>query len=119
MVDVWTDELFKIIPEQRLDSSFDLAKANHDSSFPINAFDLLKAYKIIQSEEVRRMRDRHFAKEAEIAAAYNSPHFQPCEHCFGSGFQLQVRRIEGIDTRGAIRCYGCDYWERYKQKHNL
>lgn len=115
----WTEELYKIIPESRLEATYELAKANHESEFPVNAFEFLKAYKIIQTEEVRRMRERHFAAQAEGAAAYNSPHFKPCETCFGCGFKTEVRRFEGIDVKGVTRCYGCDYWERYKQKHNL
>lgn len=48
---VWRDVLFDIIPMHRLKPVMMRAIKNHTSSFPVNAFDLLNAFREIEQEE--------------------------------------------------------------------
>lgn len=51
--DVWTRVLFGVIPERRLQESFDRAFRDHTTSFAINAYDIKAAWERIAVEEAR------------------------------------------------------------------
>ncbi len=50
---VWRDVLFNTVPMIRLDDSFRRAIKNNRNSFAPNAFDLLNAFREIQTEEIK------------------------------------------------------------------
>lgn len=41
---VWSELLCRIVPESRLQECFDLAFRRHESSYPVNAYDLKRAW---------------------------------------------------------------------------
>lgn len=45
---IWTDELIGIVPLSRLPECFSVAKQRHDSSFAINCYEVLAAWRLIQ-----------------------------------------------------------------------
>lgn len=116
----WTNSLIKIIPENRLWEAFDAADLNHPGSFPINYYELKTAYEQILEQEVEAKRQIALAAAMENERDYNSPFWKPCGMCFGCGFTETSRTDEfGRDYKGVIKCYSCNYWELYKQKHGL
>ena len=117
--EAWTNVLIKTIPVNRLHESFNNAAAAHEGTFPINVFEIVAAYKIIREDEEKQATANRLKALADSTADYNSPFYEPCAYCFGCGFKPEIRRIEGVDTSGVSKCYGCDYWQRYKEKHNL
>ncbi len=119
LLDIWTETLWKAIPENRLDAAYSRAVELHKSNFAINGFDLLNAYREIQAEEMKAAATARLKQAADATADYNSPYFKPCEFCSDSGFRRETRRFEGLDVKGVVKCYGCNHWERHKLKHNL
>jgi hypothetical protein len=51
MVRVWHESLSEIIPLEKLSGAFKRAMATHQSSFPVNAFDILKNFHELEAEE--------------------------------------------------------------------
>jgi hypothetical protein len=49
--EVWRDTLFDVVPLNSLKAAFDRAIKNHKSSFAVNAFDLLNAWRELEAEE--------------------------------------------------------------------
>ena len=49
--EVWARVLFGVIPENRLQDAFDRAFQLHDSSFPVNAYEIKLAWEKIKTEE--------------------------------------------------------------------
>lgn len=103
-----------IVPEVDLQPSFDRAFADHDSSFPVNAYDLKSAYTRIVTEQREKQQEDHkrFIREQELR---HRLHERPeCSHCFNSGFR-EIDDPNGGPNRGVVRCDRCEYWHRRSQ----
>lgn len=50
-ISAWTDVLFGTVPRERLKDAYDRAKADHRSTFPINAYEVKIAWLNIAEEE--------------------------------------------------------------------
>lgn len=65
--ETWARVLMPIVPEERLQDTFDRAFADHDSNFPVNAYELKTAWEKIKREE------KEIAAEAAAAERVNNP----------------------------------------------
>lgn len=102
------------IPECDLQSAFDRAFTDHDSTFPLNAYELKDAYgRIIEDTKAQAARERIAA--AIAVAGQNAIARKECEQCFDGGFRY-VNDPAGSNYRGVVRCNYCDYWWRRDQK---
>lgn len=61
----WLDALEGTIPEDRIRDAFARALKNHSSSYPINAFDMLAAWKDIEAEETAAAETLRIAEESK------------------------------------------------------
>lgn len=50
--ETWSRVLFGIVPETRLRDAFDRAFRDHNSPFPVNAYEIKTAWEVIQAEEL-------------------------------------------------------------------
>ncbi|MGI8542212.1 MAG: hypothetical protein ACR2MD_01885, partial [Aridibacter sp.] len=66
---LWTEALFNIIPETRLQDCFNKAFEIHRSNFPVNATELKYAWELIKNEE------------AKIAAELEEAELNPVDKC--------------------------------------
>lgn len=99
------------IPEQDLQKAFDRAFADHDTSFPVSAYDLKTAYeRVIENERVENRR-RMTQQSIQEMALSSSRNYWECEHCNGCGFRY-VDDPHGSLYRGVVRCDRCEYWAR-------
>lgn len=115
----WFDILHDQIPFESLRISFEDATRNNRSDRLINAFSLLDSYGRIREEEKERKRLEFEHNVRVIEDSRNSLGYQPCEACFDCGFREVTRTFDGVPYKGVIKCYSCNYWERYRQKHGL
>jgi hypothetical protein len=116
----WTEVLFDIVPESYLADAFQLAAQNHESNFPISAFEVKAAFDQIYREEQKRFRQENFERALELETEIHSPNFEPCVICYGCGFAPTSRTDDtGKSYSGVIKCYSCNYWELYRKKHGL
>lgn len=62
---VWSDTLFGVVPANKLRAAFDHAFRTHDSTFPINAYEIKAAWEnlSVMEAELRRVR---YVKDAAI-----------------------------------------------------
>ena len=49
---VWTELLFEIIPTLRLRDAFERAFSEHESTFPVNAYDIKAAWERIKADDL-------------------------------------------------------------------
>lgn len=115
----WQDEIEEIIPLDKVYQSFRRALALHTSSFPVNAFELIAAYKIVAEE------DRVKAAEAEAENRLTNPVLfckQKSQHVTEHG---EVEIIDPFDHSQIILmpCSDCrpkarlDAIERHREKN--
>ena len=62
---VWTELLFEIIPTLRLRDAFERAFSEHESTFPVNAYDIKAAWERIKADE-RAARDEEIAADKAL-----------------------------------------------------
>jgi hypothetical protein len=72
----WAEQLFEVVPEDRLFEAFGRAVKDHNSSFPVNFYDLKAAWHRIETEEAaerQRRLNEHMAENPVkyCKAAYN------------------------------------------------
>lgn len=98
--DTWARVLFGIVPEDRLQNAFDRAFRDHDSSFPVNAYDIKTAWEKIRTEEYEAEKtarlaecpnDKYHIGETASVVLMN-PHTQedelyPCPKCRPEEFE--------------------------------
>ena len=113
--DVWARVLFGIIPEHRLQDAFDLAFQKHDSSFPVNAYDIKLAWEQIETAECAKAK-------IELEAEKLSNPVKFCEnkanHLNADG---EILKMNPFDTTQdvVVPCWSCrrkaydDVWERF------
>lgn len=110
---VWAETLFDVVPETRLVDAMDQAVKDHESSFPINAYDLKLAYdKFAAVERAAQMRERE-KRINEIEELRRLRDAFECKKCFNSGWESV--KIDGYSY--AKKCYACKYWEFWSDKH--
>jgi hypothetical protein len=74
--ETWAENLFDLIPENRLDDTFRRAFKDHTSDFPVSAYDLKNAW---QKMKVEEFQSREQPVGGEPASA------ELCEKCYGTG----------------------------------
>lgn len=67
---VWSDLLFEIVPENRLNDAFRRAFRDHDSSFPVNAYEIKAAWEAIEREEATSAAEAEKKHVSENAIEY-------------------------------------------------
>jgi hypothetical protein len=118
-VDIWADAIEKIIPVERIRECFDAAVVSHEGDFPINAFELLKAWKVLAAKDrhtlelkrseqlvLDKCRGTHVNEEERTVTIYlaNKDYIVPCYNCRNEAFNQRCREIkgnlasEGVDT---------------------
>jgi hypothetical protein len=91
--------LFDLIPENRLQETFERAFSTHDSSFPVSAYDLKDAWKAIADEE-RLNQPVSIDRYIPI----------PIKYCAAKGSHINDRGDIITDLRGAqieVPCPTC------------
>lgn len=114
--EAWARALMGNVPEGDLQRSFDHAFANHDSNFPVNAYDIIQAYRAMCYAEQERRRK----EQVEFLRRQEEQHrlldkFECC-YCFNSGWRT-ITDPKGGDYKGVIRCDRCEHWGWVR--HNL
>jgi len=107
----WAETLFNAVPEERLAEAFKRAIADHDSTFPMSAYELKTAYeKIAEAERTAYSRARQ--KDLEDLERQNlTANYRECRDCFSTGWKY-VKRSDpsGLIHNGVIKCTICNYW---------
>lgn len=107
----WAEVLFGIIPEADLIPAFQRAVKDHQSTFPVSAYEVKEAFKKVDSE--RRQEQAELQAKLIERAEKESPNFNVCAQCFGAGFRRTFERdVWGTEHWGVVYCNDCDYWER-------
>jgi hypothetical protein len=114
---IWAETVFGIIPENRLITAFRRATADHNSTFPMNAYDLKNAFDRISAEEGRisvrdvELRVQKLDEESRLQSRFE------CKKCFNCGWETVWLCDEtGRQYRAAKKCYECRYWDNYSAK---
>lgn len=114
MVGVWTDALFSIVPESRLDDALSRAIKNHTTTFAINFFDVKNAYAELEAEEsaekeradteertLNRVafcaeKHNHKSPDEAIQQYFVGGHWEwlPCVHCRPDAYWQRVKDIK-------------------------
>jgi len=105
----WTRHLMGVVPEVELQRCFDRAFADHDSSFPVSAYDVKSAYDAILADERAAEAKRREERRRQLDAMTTEPKYLICDHCYNSGFR-QIRNPNDPDGRWVVKCNLCNYW---------
>lgn len=106
----WAEQMFRIVPENKLGQAAKYAFENHDSSFPVNFHDIIKAYKYLQTQDHVRANQLPDTPEARERYCYNYKNHlrgEPEIHLY----------IPGVtETDVIVPCGGCRPAEFHQTK---
>lgn len=118
----WSRILFEIIPEERLMDTFEFAFQNHQTSFPVNAYDMKTAWNELQ--EIERAQ---IIENAQQSREQNPSEFCPRRHEHLPGFiEARVKIVNFYNTAEEIEvpCKDCrekayfDWRTRFVAEHS-
>ncbi len=104
----WLDALHALVPSDRLMDAFDRAVQDHQSSFPVNAYEVKNAWSAIELEEAAEQkitREREISENAVANCPMKDKHV--VEPVFGDEGMVEMQ--EGFDPGSVhlIPCFAC------------
>ena len=109
--EIWANLLFKVIPHKHLLPSFTKAFADSKDGFIVNAYQMANAYRNLSFKLNEATRVKQLESTQKLT---NSPNWEPCDTCFGSGFITITKTVDGRQIEGVVRSDNCcNYWTRY------
>lgn len=112
IADTWAEMLWQNVPEDKLWDMFNRACKDHQSNFPLAAYEINQAWDNVQKDDARKPD----TAGADEWMGRLGPQWQPCDVCFDTGFVYTSKTFDnGRSYTGVVKSYCCNYWDKRRE----